>query len=288
MADAEEPEAESAPAPEEAPPPAPEPVVDQGPFPRNISAAQLLEVWAAPTDDDAITLLARCLLLPEDYSEDLRTVIWLDMLFKWLDFGKRSEVSPSKALAFMGLMAGLHIHAIETLCSKVDALQFFTESLLTLTKSLPIPERFTLAEVQAFTHYATANYLEVIKLHQLVFTEEQTVRPSHIQLFVETPAKPPATADAIDPDAVPPPAPESAVAEAPAPAEPPAADAAEPPAPEPEPEPQPALGDEALAAAISATISSQVAALQQGMAAEYAAQEQYLLDRIAALEAKVG
>ena len=48
------------------------------------------------------------------------------------------------------------------------------------------------------------------------------------------------------------------------------------------------MSDSALTEAIAATISSQVAAHQAQMAAEYAAQEQALLDRIGALEVKVG
>jgi len=43
----------------------------------------------------------------------------------------------------------------------------------------------------------------------------------------------------------------------------------------------------ALTAAISATITSQVEALKQNMAAEYAQQEQEVLDRIAQLETRL-
>jgi hypothetical protein len=45
------------------------------------------------------------------------------------------------------------------------------------------------------------------------------------------------------------------------------------------------LRSAALAAAIAATIEEQVAALKHNMAAEYAAQEREVLDRIAQLEA---
>ena len=81
------------PAPDVAVAPAP-----SEPFPTELSAAQLGEVWAAPTDDAALELLARCLQLPDEYEEEPRISIWLDMLFKWLDFGKLNELTPVKAL----------------------------------------------------------------------------------------------------------------------------------------------------------------------------------------------
>ena len=181
-----------------------------------------------------------------------------------------------------------HLAAAESRCSKEAGFQFFTECLLSATKALPIPHRFSLPEVKLLADHAMSSYLSAIKLHQLVFTEEQTVRESYLELFLQTPAKPPATADAIDPNAVPPPAsapagaPAPASDSAPAPAEAVPAEYAPAPA-----EATPGLDDEELTAAIAATVSSQVAALQSKMAADYAAQEQQLLDRIAALEAKV-
>ena len=67
------------------------------------------------------------------------------------------------------------------------------------------------------------------------------------------------------------------------------AEAAEPPAEEaaaPAVEPPPPLENAELAAAVSANVEHQMAALKAVVAQEYAAQEQALLDRIAALEAK--
>jgi len=268
-------------APDVAPAPAP-----SEPFPTELSAAQLGEVWAAPTDDAALELLARCLQLPEEYEEEPRITIWLDMLFKWLDFGKLNELTPVKALTYMRVMAMVHTHAVETNCSKEGAFQAFTDGLLSATKAMPLAERFSLAEVKLLTDHASSSYLSAVKLHQLVFTQEQTVRESYVELFLQTPAAPPATADAIDPNAIPPPVPVAAPAsEAPAPAPevpPPAEDAAAPA------DAPPTLDDEQLTAAIAATISAQVAAIQSNMAGEYAAQEQALLDRIAALETKLG
>ena len=285
-------------APDVAPAPAP-----SDPFPTELSAAQLGEVWAAPTDDAALELLARCLQLPDEYEEEPRIAIWLDMLFKWLDFGKLNELTPVKALTYMRVMAMVHAHAVgahplrhacpfrgdasrapsarrdslahryraaflspklchrpplhaETNCSKEGAFQAFTDGLLNATKAMPLAERFSLAEVKLLTDHASSSYLSAVKLHQLVFTQEQTVRESYVELFLQTPAAPPATADAIDPNAIPPPAPVAAPAsEAPAPAPevpPPAEDAAAPA------DAPPTLDDEQLTAAIAATISAQV------------------------------
>lgn len=287
------------------PAPAPAPA---SPYPCDVSAAQLGEIWAAATDDEAIALLARCLQLPGDFDEEARTSIWVEMLYKWLDFGKVSEMNVTKALAVMRIMVSLHVHAVgeppppppspslrasdalilchlchrlaETMCSKPDAYGFFTDSLLTVTKALPPAERFTLPEVKLLTEFVDTNYLACIKLHQLVFNEEQTVRSSHVELFLQTPAVPPATSSAVDPDTF-----FKAPAPAPAPTEP---EPEQEPEPEPEPPPKaPTLEDEALAAAIAATIEEQVAALKHNMAAEYAAQEREVLDRIAQLEARV-
>jgi hypothetical protein len=184
----------------------------------------------------------------------------------------------------------------ESQCSRYQTYERYTQEMLAATKA----DSFTLEELQAVTEHAEQSYLRSVKLHQLVFTEEQTTRESHAELFLQTPAAPPATADAVDPDSLPPPAPAeeaapvaeaaaepeaapTAVAEAPAEAV--AAEGAEAAAGG---EAGRALEDDALTAAISATISDQVARLQTAMAAEYAAKEQQLLDRIAALETKVG
>ena len=82
------------------------------PYPCDVSAAQLGEIWAAATDDEAIALLARCLQLPGDFDEEARTSIWVEMLYKWLDFGKVSEMNVTKALAVMRIMVSLHVHAV--------------------------------------------------------------------------------------------------------------------------------------------------------------------------------
>uniref|UniRef100_A0A7S2E3V6 Uncharacterized protein n=1 Tax=Haptolina brevifila TaxID=156173 RepID=A0A7S2E3V6_9EUKA len=257
-------------------------------FPTELSTAQLGEVWAAPTDETALELLARCLQLPDEYEEEPRSSIMLDMLFKWLDHCKLNELTAAKALTYMRVMVATHTHAIETHCSKEAGFKFFTEGLFEATKTMPLAERFSLAEVKLLTEHAMSSYLSAIKLHQLVFTEEQTVRESYLELFLQTPAKPPATADAVDPDSIMPPAPAPTSAPVPAPASAPAPAEAVPAEYAPAPaEAVPGLDDEELTAAIAATINAQVAALQSKMTAEYAAQEQQLLDRIASLEAKV-
>jgi hypothetical protein len=86
--------------------------VPASPYPCDVSAAQLGEIWAAATDDEAIALLARCLQLPGDFDEEARTSIWVEMLYKWLDFGKVSEMNVTKALAVMRIMVSLHVHAV--------------------------------------------------------------------------------------------------------------------------------------------------------------------------------
>ena len=290
MSDVEEAEVAPAPAPEAAP----EPTVvafSGPPYPHALSSAQLSEVWSKASDPDAaIKLVARCLLLPDDFAEDARTAIWVDMVYKWVDFCRCEELSTARALAYVRLMAKVHAHAVESACSKVDALAVFVDGMLAETKALPLRERFSRPEVEALTAHAQSSYLDSIKLHQLVFTQEQTERPSHVELFLQTPAEPPPTSAAVDPDSiVPPDAPDAAAAPAPAPAAPaPAAAAPEPaPAPAAEEEEEPTLADAEMAEALKAVISSQVAALHKGMAAEYAQQEQLMLDRIAALETKV-
>ena len=157
---------------------------------------------------------------------------------------------------------------------------------------MPMAERYSLAEVQLLTGHATTSYLHALKLHQLVFTEEQVVRESSTELFLQTPAAPPPTSAAIDPDAMPPPAPAEPPAEAeadtyaeaaaPTPAAAPAEEAAATPTEEAQP-----LADADLTAAITATINSQVAAHSAQLAAEYADQEQKLLNRIGELELKL-
>ena len=274
-------------APAPAPAPASAPVAEPEDAP---STAQIVELFKAPSSEAGLKLLARCLSLPEDYEEDLRSQIWLDMLYGIIDYCKELTLTPRKAKAYLTVMMSLHAHSTESKCSKEEAFGVFTDGLLGATKGLPLAERFSLDEVRLLTEHATSSYLSAIKLHQLVFTEEQTVRDSELELFLQTPAVPPATDAAVDPDSLPPPEADDANEEptpAPATADPaaemPAAEA-EPPAAEAEPA---AMGDEALTAAIAATISSQVAAHQAQMAAEYAQQEQMLLDRVAALEAKL-
>jgi len=294
MADAEE----AAPAPTPAVPgPAPAPVAAEpkGPFDTTpISTAHVASVWAAETSEEAVGLIGRCLQLDEEFADDLRTSIWVDTIYQSLDFCKQSELTTAKALAFLRVMVTVHAHAVDTMCSRDEAFRFFTEQLLATTKALPIDGRFSLAEVQLLTDRAVTSYLSAIKLHQLVFTEEQTVRMSHADLFLQVPAVPPATSDAVDPDSL-----QTLEAEDTADAEgapaadaegvPPAA-ASAPAANEAAPDASsapPALDDEALTAAIGATISAQLAAHQSQMMAEYAAEEQRLLDRIGALEMKL-
>jgi len=277
-----------------APAPAPVSAEPKGPFDTTpLSTAHVASVWATESSEEAVALIGRCLQLDEEFADDLRTAIWVDMIYQVLDFCKQSELTTAKALAFLCVMASVHAHAVDTMCSRDEAFRFFTEQLLATTKALPIDGRFSLAEVQMLTDRAVTSYLSAIKLHQLVFTEEQTVRMSHADLFLQVPAVPPATTDAVDPeslraleaeDTVAAEGAPSAEAEgAPAAAESaPAVDEATPDVTAPPP-----LDDEALTAAISATISAQLAAHQSQMMAEYAAEEQRLLDRIGALEVKL-
>lgn len=287
MADVEEPPVdlvEGAPAPS----PAPAPAVPTGPFDVSpLSAAQVSEILKASATEERLSLLARCLSI--DIEDNLRQEIWLDMLLKQLIFCHDNELNETKSLAFLKVMADLHAYSVESMCSKADAYDVYKGGILTATKSLPLAERFSLEEVQTLTTHAISSYLDSIKLHQLVFTEEQTVRESAAELFLQTPSAPPPFGSAVDPDSAPAPAPTDADADA-APAPDDAAEVDAPAAVEAEggeDAPADAPGDDALTEAIAATINSQVAAHQSQLAAEIAAQEQGLLDRIGALETKL-
>ena len=277
--------AEAAPAPS----PEPAPAVPSGPFDvSTLSTAQVSEIFKTVAIEERLSLLARCLSVDAEEEEDLRKQIWLDMVLKVLIFCYDNELNETKTLAFLGVMASLHAHAVETMCTKVEAFEFYKSALVGATKALPLTNRFSLGEVQALTSHANNSYIDSIKLHQLVFTQEQTIRESEAELFLQTPAVPPPMWTAVDPDALPP---VNAPADAPAPAD---ADAAPPAADESAPEGEAeaateaeAPSNDALTDAISATINSQVAAHQSQLAAEFAAQEQTLLDRIGTLETKL-
>ena len=253
-----------------------------------LTVAHVSEIFRTPSTDERLKLLSRCLERSAEAEEELREQIWLNMLLKVLLFCKEESLSPTRAHAFVGVMASLHAHAVETKCSKADAFDLFRDKMLGATKALPPTERFSLLEVQALTSYAQTSYLDSIKLHQLVFSEEQTVRQSAAELFLQTPAAPPPLASSADPPPEEAEAPAEAAAEGEAAAEDPAVDIS----PEGEPAAEEgaaegAASNDALTEAISATISSQVAAHQSQLAAEFATQEQQLLDRIGALETKL-
>ena len=139
---------ESAPAPEVAPAPAPEPA---GPHDVALSPAQIQELWRSPSAEAGLALLARCLAMPEDYEEDLRSQIWLDLLYGVVDFCKGIELTPRKAKAYLNVMTALHATSIESKCGKEEAFGTFKDALLAATKSLPLAERFSLEEVRKLT-----------------------------------------------------------------------------------------------------------------------------------------
>ena len=102
-------------APAPAPSPAvaaPEAAAPSHAFVVDISGAQVDEVWRAPSAADGISLLARCMGLPEDYTDELRSEIWVEMVYQLLDFCRKSQLSAPKALAFLGVMTALHAHAV--------------------------------------------------------------------------------------------------------------------------------------------------------------------------------
>ena len=106
----------AAPAPEEAPAeaPAPAPEPKFSPHDVAISAAQIQELWASPTTDAGLVLLARCIEMPEEaFEEDLRSQIWVDLLYGVIDFAKNLELTPIKAKAFLNVMTALHGACIE-------------------------------------------------------------------------------------------------------------------------------------------------------------------------------
>jgi hypothetical protein len=293
MAEAEGEEGAPSPAPAPCMAPAPEPAyVPTGPFDvTSLSVAQIQECFRASSTEERLKLLARCLAIEEEeVEEDLRKQIWLELLVKVLQFCKDEYLSPTRTHAFVGVIAALHAHAVESKCSKLEGFDFFKDALLSATKALPLAERFSLSEAQALTGYARSSYLDAIRLHQLVYIEEQSLRQSQAELFLQTPAEPPPLAKGVDPATMPPPEPDAPAAAAPAvdasdPAEPAAAPAADADAAA-EPEAA-APSNDALTEAIAATINSQVEAHQQQLAAEFAAKEQTLLNRIGVLESKV-
>jgi len=249
-------------APAPGPAPAPAPAVPKGPFDVSaLSVAQIQEIFKAGTTEKRLEVLGKCLAMDaEEVEDELRKQIWLEMLHGLLRFCKEQYLSPTRTHAFVGVMAALHTHAVESKCSKAEGFDFFMDAMLGATKALPLTERFSLSEVQSLTAHARTSYLDAIRLHQLVYTEEQTLRESSAELFLQTPAVPPPLKEWVEGSELPP-----------APADEPAAPAA----------------NDALTDAIAATINSQVEGHQQQLAAEFAAQEQVLLDRIAALETKI-
>jgi hypothetical protein len=257
-------------------------------FELKLSRAQLGEVWAAESDADATALLARIAQI-EDMDEEPRKAIWVDFMYQQLAFAKEQSLIAPKALAFFDVVLKTHAYAVEAMVSRQEAFTFFADQLLSATKALPVADRFSVLEVQRLSEHMQRAYLQNLKLHQLVFTQQQTTRESEAQLFLQTPAKPPPLAEAGDePPAPPASAPEAdpeaaAVPEAAAPEAAPPADAAAPAAAPAAPADD-GLGNAELTAALNKALNLQVEALQAQMTAEYGAQEQALLDRIAKLE----
>jgi len=263
-------------------------------FELKLSSAQLGEIWGAPSDDEATALLARIAQV-EDPDEEPRKTIWLDFMYQQLIFAKEQRLVAPKALAFFDTMLKTHKHVVESMCTAKEGFQFFAGAILAATKALPVRDRFSYVEMQALSEHVRTAYLQSIKLHQLVFAQRQTTRDSSADLFVQTPYPPmPLAAASDEPPPAPPAAAPEAAPEAPAaaPAEAPAAAPAEEPAAAPAEAPaaapaaEPPLGDAALAEAIGKSMEAQVAALKERMAAEYAAQESALLERISKLESK--
>jgi len=271
-------------------------------FTLELSRAQLGEVWGAESDAEGAALLARIAQI-EDIEEEPRKAIWVDFMYQQLAFAKEQSLIASKALAFFDVMLKTHAHAVESMAKKDgavvgseseglgrdDGFRFFADQLLAATKALPVPDRFTLLEAQALSQHAQSAYLQNIKLHQLVFTQRQTTRESEAQLFLQTPAMPPPLVDAreegVESAEETPASTEEAVLEADAAAVSEAAPAAEAPAEAEAPVVEDdGLGNAELTEAINKALTTQVEGLQAQMAAEYASQEQALLDRISKLE----
>jgi len=271
-------------------------------FTLELSRAQLGEVWGAESDAEGAALLARIAQI-EDIDEEPRKAIWVDFMYQQLAFAKEQSLIASKALAFFDVMLKTHAHAVESMAKKDgavvgseseglgrdDGFRFFADQLLAATKALPVPDRFTLLEAQALSQHAQSAYLQNIKLHQLVFTQRQTTRESEAQLFLQTPAMPPPLVDAreegVESAEETPASTEEAVLEADAAAVSEAAPAAEAPAEAEAPVVEDdGLGNAELTEAINKALTTQVEGLQAQMAAEYASQEQALLDRISKLE----
>jgi len=262
-------------------------------FNLEVTPAQAIEVWNAPNHAAAIKLVARIASLP-DYDDDPQMTIWVEFMYMSLLFGKENKLTPVKTLAFFEAVNATHAatveHTEDSTMTKQACLRFFADQILTKTKALPPADRFTVPEIKLVTEHFQETYIPTIKLHQHVFTRQQAERQSEAELFLHTPAVPMPLSGGIDVETLTPaqaPA-EEAPAEGATPAE---AEAAPPPAEEAAPpavEPPPPLENAELAAAIPKYIEAQSVAIRSQLEREYAAQEQALLDRISALEAKVG
>ena len=166
-------------------------------FTLELSRAQLGEVWGAESDAEGAALLARIAQI-EDIDEEPRKAIWVDFMYQQLAFAKEQSLIAPKALAFFDVVLKTHAYAVEAMVSRQEAFTFFADQLLSATKALPVADRFSVLEVQRLSEHMQRAYLQNLKLHQLVFTQQQTTRESEAQLFLQTPAKPPPLAEAGD------------------------------------------------------------------------------------------
>ena len=76
-----------------------------------LSAAQLTEIWMAPTEADGLKLLARIAQIA-DFEEEPISAIWVDFMMQTLLFAKERALPPPKALAFFKLMNETHAHSV--------------------------------------------------------------------------------------------------------------------------------------------------------------------------------
>ena len=117
-------------------------------FTLELSRAQLGEVWGAESDAEGAALLARIAQI-EDIDEEPRKAIWVDFMYQQLAFAKEQSLIAPKALAFFDVVLKTHAYAVEAMVSRQEAFTFFADQLLSATKALPVPDRFTLLEAQA-------------------------------------------------------------------------------------------------------------------------------------------
>ncbi|KAJ1620905.1 hypothetical protein T492DRAFT_847444 [Pavlovales sp. CCMP2436] len=148
-----------------------------------LSLAQLAEIWAAD-EQAALGVLSRLALQPK-YESDLRQSVYVDFLYSTLLYCRHSELSVAKTFAAFDVSVEVLARACAEQLSKEEAFGLWSQLLMARIKALPLDDSMSLAEVQALTAHATAEYFNHFNLHQHVFTQSREGERRRGDLFVE-------------------------------------------------------------------------------------------------------